>query len=153
MKLRLICFLGVFLCSNLVLAQNPVGIGVGAALTASGAVMMVAAGIVAGVASSEGYCDASSQFPDQAIVSFHDCSYKNCLDYYCTQNSVTCYSSDPNDCYYNAGYCDCTVWETVSQTCPDYGCKAKNSSNFAPFLHEKSEPTYSQSLDAIYAGA
>lgn len=152
MKLKLICFLCVLLSSNLLLARSLPGAIAGGVIMGSGAVMMLAAGIVAGVASNEEYCDTNSKLSQKAIIGYHDCSYQRCQYYYCTQGSTTCYDYSGN-CVYNSGHCSCTSWQTIAQTCPDYGCKDPNSTNIGPLLHRINEPTYHNSLYAVYAGA
>ena|SRR3989338_1702446 len=152
MKLKLICFLGILLSSNVLLAKSTIGAAIGGTFIGAGAVTMLVAGIVAGVASNQEYCDTNSQFSQKAIVGYHDCSYDECISYYCTQDSVTCYDYN-GGCVYNSGYCICTGWNTVVQSCPDYGCKDPNSTAFGPILHRKNQPTYQNSLYAVFAGA
>ncbi|MEI6789936.1 MAG: hypothetical protein WCK42_02005 [Myxococcaceae bacterium] len=153
MKVKLICFLLILLSSNMLLARSTAGVIVGSVLVGSGAVTSVVSGIIAGVAGHQDYCDASTQFSQKAIVGYHDCSYTTCANYYCTHDSVTCYDYSTTSCVYNSGYCTCTYWLPVIQTCPDYGCKDPNSASFGPLLYRKDEPTYTRSLYAVYAGA
>lgn len=150
--MKIFCLLCLLLSTSQLFAKNIPGIVAGSVFMGSGAVTMLVAGIVAGVASREEYCDTNSQFTQKAIVGYHDCSYQTCLNYYCTQGSTTCYDYTGN-CIYNSGYCTCTFWQTVHQSCPDYACKSPNATSFGPLLYRKNEPTYHNSLYAVYAGA
>ncbi len=159
MKFRLpaLFLLVVCLSSPFANAHNPAGVAAGATLTAVGGLALLISGIVAAVEGNQPYCDANSQFSQMAVVGHHDCSYQICAvaiyqgSYYTCQYYGNAYSGYQNCEYSRGGYSQCIVWQTVPQTCDDWGCKDPNSSNFGPVLHRKQEPEYSNSLYAIYA--
>ncbi|MES2504496.1 MAG: hypothetical protein V4534_06415 [Myxococcota bacterium] len=155
MRFKQISLLALILFCQLSIGANYPGVVVGSTLTGIGAVTAIVAGSVAGTASHEEYCDATSRFSQKTIVAERDCSYQSCQYYYCTQSGTTCYYdqyNNPQGCYYDSGYCTCTFWQTVHQTCPVIGCKDPNSADHAALLTRRDEPTYTHSLYALYAG-
>ena len=160
-KILVVVLMICFTSQSVLAGGAKFGVVIGAVVTTIGGVSLLASGIVAGVASNEKYCDGNSRFNREGVIGHHDCSYQVCAvaqyqgdTYYCQTYGTYDGTGYQQSCQYSTGgYSSCIVWYTVPQSCEDMGCIDPNTQEKAEYLRRKIQPTYRNSLYAVYASA